>query len=202
MLSDPAERVFICYSRSPRYSRGGGARLLRREVTVGEICLDFLLQENEKTLYAEVKCCTLVAGCAYLPEALSQRMEQDFCFYPKSLQQVQAVSPLKCSVCFGYDASIHKKDSKFKLKPPGYGGRLTKEPLRRLLPVSEALSSFFVQIPVGDFPFSPFRRDFSVLSSCPVEGGRITAAASLLFFDEISDDLTADFVEQDHGQCQ
>lgn len=28
------------------------------------------------------------------------------------------------------------------------------------------------------------------------------AAASLLFFDEIPDDLTADFVEQDHGQCQ
>ena len=77
MLSDPAKRVFICSSRSPRYSRGGGARLLRRKVTVGEICLDFLLQEDEKTLYAEVKCCTLVAGCAaYLPEALSQRMER------------------------------------------------------------------------------------------------------------------------------
>ena len=28
------------------------------------------------------------------------------------------------------------------------------------------------------------------------------AAASLLFFDEIPDDLTADFVEQDHGQRQ
>ncbi len=55
--------------------------MLRREVTVAEICLDFLLQEDEKTLYAEVKCCTLVAGCgAYLPEALSQRMEQDFRF--------------------------------------------------------------------------------------------------------------------------
>ena len=53
---------------------GGGTRLLRREVKVGEICLNFLLQEDEKTLYAEVKCCTLVAGCgAYLPEALSQR---------------------------------------------------------------------------------------------------------------------------------
>ena len=119
-----------------------------------------------------------------MPEALSQRMEQDFCFYPKSLQQVQAVSALKCSICFGYDASIHKKDSKFKLKPPGYGRRLIKEPLRRSLPVSEALSSFFVQIPdFGDVPFFPFRRDFSVLSSCAVEGGRITAAASLLFFD-------------------
>ena len=106
-------------------------------MTVGEICLDFLLQEDEKTLYAEIKCCTLVTGCAaYLPEALSQRMVQDFCFYPKSLQQVQAVSALKCSVCFGYDAYILKIEmphfsgfrsaamplTYLKLKPPGYGG--------------------------------------------------------------------------------
>ena len=69
--------AYILKSEKTRLCRGSGARLLRREVTVEEICLDFLLQENEKTLYAEVKCCTLVAGCgAYLPETLSQRMER------------------------------------------------------------------------------------------------------------------------------
>ncbi len=82
--------AYILKSEKTRLCQGSGARLLRREVTVGEICLNFLLQEDEKTLYAEIKCCTLVAGCAaYLPEALSQRLEQDFCFYPKSLQQVK-----------------------------------------------------------------------------------------------------------------
>ena len=120
---------------------------------------------------------------------------KDYCFYPKSFQQVQAASALKCSVCFGYDAYILKIEmphvsgfrsaamplTYLKLKNPGYGGRLTKEPLRRSLPVSEALSSFFVQIPVGDFSFFPFRRDFPVLSSCPVEGGRITPRLRFYF---------------------
>lgn len=52
----------------------GGARVLRREVTVGESRFDFLLQEDGKELYAEVKCCTLFAGRgAYFPDAPSKR---------------------------------------------------------------------------------------------------------------------------------
>ncbi|MGI6076303.1 MAG: DNA/RNA nuclease SfsA [Pyramidobacter sp.] len=51
-----------------------GARVLRREVTVGESRFDFLLREGGRELYAEVKCCTLFAGRgAYFPDAPSER---------------------------------------------------------------------------------------------------------------------------------
>ena len=187
----PGERRTAASARSD-----GGRNLLglpasgRRKDTV----------RRGQMLYA---CCGVAAPIC--PRLFHNGWSKDYCFYPKSLQQVQAVSALKCSICFDYDAYIFKIEmphvsgfrsaamplTYLKLKTPGYGGgrQLTKEPLRRSLPASEALSSFFVQISVGDFPFSPFRRDFSVLSSCPVEGGRITAAASRLFFDEIPDDL-------------
>jgi len=52
----------------------GGLRLARREPTVGESRLDFLLEGDAETLYLEVKSCTLVReGTGLFPDAPTTR---------------------------------------------------------------------------------------------------------------------------------
>jgi sugar fermentation stimulation protein A len=52
----------------------GGLRLARREPTVGESRLDFLLEGDAGSLYLEVKSCTLVReGTGFFPDAPTKR---------------------------------------------------------------------------------------------------------------------------------
>ena len=52
----------------------GSARVVQTEITVGKSRFDFLLQENGKDLYMEVKSCTLFGnGVAMFPDAVTER---------------------------------------------------------------------------------------------------------------------------------